>query len=359
VNRWSAGVALVAALALAPAVRARAAEPELTVAVSVVGTPEDLDRARGLAIARPLADRISWRRQDTFDPEAVLADAGASTEAVRAWIDVTDARHARLYFATRSGERFLLRDVRLSGRFDEVDRAALAEVLELSIGVLLEDERAGLTRDEARALLASREPFPPPPVAPLEPPPPPRIPSRWAAGVFYGAQTPAGESPVAHGPGLLLSFAHDLRGQQRGQGLLFWLAGQWNTLDTAGDGARIAVGLDTIAARAGIEIGSDSGVGLRIGAGADVVHIAPRAPAPDPSIALAPARWSSHFIVSAAARVNLSVIGPVRLAGLFALDLAPTAVSYDVSTNGMLSPVFSPSRLRPGIVLELHAHRTR
>ena len=89
-------------------------------------------------------------------------DAGA----VRAWVDVT-SRHARApVFRDRSGnrgDRFLVRDVDLSGRFDEVDRAALAEVLESSIGALVANERAGLTRAEAEAVLARREPPAPPP----------------------------------------------------------------------------------------------------------------------------------------------------------------------------------------------------
>ena len=75
-------------------------------------------------------------------------------------------------------------------------------------------------------------------------------------------------------------------------------------------------------------------------------------------VALAPARWSSHFIVSAAGRVNLAVFRPARLAGLFVLDFTPTEVSYDVAAKGALSTVFSPDRFRPGIALELHVHRT-
>ena len=290
----SAGVALVAALALAPAARARAAAAEAApplatdaVDVTVAGTPDDLEHVRGLAVARALGGRVRWLHVERVDPASVLAvGAAAGDAAVRVWVDMTDARHARLYFATRS-ERFLVRDVELSGRFDEVDRAALAEVLELSVGALMENERAGMTRDEAQALLARRTPPlpaapPPEPTPPLPPPPPLEIPSRWAAGAFYGAQAPDGDAPIAHGPGLLLTLAHDPRGQQRGQGLLFWASGQWNTLDaaSAAPARRIGVGLDTIAARAGIELGSDTGLGLRVGAGADFVHIAPRGPAP-------------------------------------------------------------------------------
>ena len=368
----SAGVALVAALALAPAsglaapadaapvpVAAAAAD---AVDVTVVGTPGDVEHVRRLAVSRALGGRVRWLRVDAFDPASVLAGSVTAGDApVRVWVDMTEPRRARLTFATRS-ERFLIRDVALSGRFDEVDRAALAEVLELSVDALMENDRAGLSRDEAQALLASRaqptEPLPPP--GPLPPPPPLVIPSRWSAGAFYAAQAPTGGPDIAQGVGLLLALAHDRRGQQRGQGLLFWIAGQWNTLDAASHGAGTLIGaqLDTIAARTGVEIGSDAGVGLRAGVGADFVHIAPQAVFPDTSIALAPERWSTQLIASIAGRVNLTVLGPVRLAGLFVVDFTPTAVSYDVATNGARSPVFSPGRLRPGIAIELHAHRT-
>ena len=366
----SAGVALVAALALAPAAgMAAPGDAELVadaaayaVDITVVGTPRDVEHVRGLAVSRALGGRVRWLRVDTFDPASVL-DGGVTADdsPVRVWVDMTEARRARLTFATRS-ERFLIRDVELSGRFDEVDRAALAEVLELSVDALMDNERAGLSRDEAQAVLARRaQPAAPPlPPAVLPPPPPLVIPSRWSAGVFYAAQAPTGGPDIAQGAGLLLALARDPRGQQRGQGVLLWMAGQWNTLDAASDraGALISVQLDTIAARAGVEIGSDAGVGLRAGVGADFVHIAPQALFPDTSIALAPARWSTQLIASLAGRVNLTVLGPVRLAGLFVVDFTPTAVTYDVATNGGLLSVFSPGRLRPGIAIELHAHRT-
>jgi hypothetical protein len=233
-------------------------------------------------------------------------------------------------------------------------------VLEASIAALTANERAGLTRDEAQAVLAPRAPTTAPvtPTLPPPPPPPPSVtPSRWAAGVTYGAQAPAGASPIAHGPGLLLALAHDPRGQERGQGLLFWVSGQWSRLETGTDETPFRVGLDTIAARAGVEVGTDAGIGLRAGAGADFVHVQPRTLAPEPGVA--PARWSTDFVVSLAGRANLAVLGPIRLAGLFTLDVTPTAISYDVETNGVRSPVFSPWRVRPGIAVELHVRPIR
>ena len=198
-----------AAVAAAPA---RAQDPAPVVDVTVVGTADDLERVRAL-VPRLSAGGARWQRVDKLDPADVLRDRrDGETAAVRAWVDVTSATRARLTFAVRTGDRFLVRDVDLSGRFDEVDRAALAEVLESSIGALIANERAGLTRAEAEAVLARREPPAPPPVVTTPPPPPapplaPPPPPRWAIGFFYAAQALGDEAALDHGPGIALAVA--------------------------------------------------------------------------------------------------------------------------------------------------------
>ncbi len=142
--------------------------------ISVVGSPDNLDWVR--ALVHPEASgtaAIHWSRMDRFDPHDVLRSTAGAGGVIRCWIDLTDARRARIYFAARSGERFLIRDLELSGGFDELDRATLAEVLDLSLAALAEDERAGLSRAETETLLArrnaaldaARHPAPAPPAA--------------------------------------------------------------------------------------------------------------------------------------------------------------------------------------------------
>src|SRR6185436_16886777 len=111
---------------------------------------------------RPLGGApVRRRRADRFDPEEMLrplaaaattgggpsavppgsgapatgsgSSVAATAAAVRCWVDLSGARRALLYFSGRAGDRFLIRDVELSGRFDELDRQSLAQVLELSI----------------------------------------------------------------------------------------------------------------------------------------------------------------------------------------------------------------------------------
>jgi hypothetical protein len=363
IRRRAAAVWLVVAssggiaFAQSPPNADRASTP--TVEIAVIGSADDLDRVKGLVEAEKLGG-VGWTRADRFDPTDVLAgdsrppDKQAPT--VRCWVDLRDPRRARLYFAVRSGERFLVRDVALSGRFDEVDRAALTEVLELSITALIENERVGLTRAEARALLSERAaPSPPPPTARSVRPSPlaaaPALidhPYRLGVGAFYGAQASTAGTPIAHGPGLTLLWRRKIGTWNAGA----WSSGQYRLTESARS-SEVGVDLQTLAVRAGAEIrwgGLASRYGVRLGAGADFVRISPRQVAP--SAALTPDRWSTSFVLSAALRASVRLDADVHLSVLALVDLLPVAVRYDVQVDGAAVPVFSPWRVRPGLAVE-------
>ena len=362
--RVAGAIALCAALGATVARPARAEDPAPAVDVTVAGTADDLERIRAL-VPRLMGGGARWSRVDTLDPAEVLRDRrDGDTAAVRAWVDVTVATRVRLYFATRSGtgDRFLVRDVELSGRFDEVDRAALAEVLESSIGALVANERAGLTRAEAEAVLARRAPPPAPPAIaspppqPTQPPSPaPESPSRWAIGLFYAAQAASADT-LDHGPGVTISFAGWRKFasvHERGRGPALFASAQYR-LPVHETTARIGVALDTVAARAGVECGPLlwSRLRVRLGAGADIVQVTPASS--DPAATLTGARWTTSFVAAAALRANLA-----RRPGLFwlsaglSVDVLPTAVRYDATIDGATTSVFSPWRVRPGLTVEL------
>ncbi len=360
--RVTAGVWAVALSWAVAAAPARAQDPAPAVDVTVVGTADDLERVRAL-VPRLSAGGARWQRVDGLDPADVLRDRrDGETAAVRAWVDVTRATRARLTFAVRTGDRFLVRDVDLSGRFDEVDRAALAEVLESSIGALIANERAGLTRAEAEAVLAGRAAPAPPPVVTATPPPPAAPPPaappppRWALGFFYAAQALGDGAALDHGPGLALAVAatekfanvHDA-----GRGPVVFASAQYR-LPVREGAPRIGVSLYTVAARAGVECGPLwwSRLRVRLGGGADFVHVSPESS--DPAALVTPARWSTSFVATAALRANI-LRQPRRFwfSALLFADVLPTAVRYDVASDGASTPVFSPWRVRPGLNLEL------
>jgi hypothetical protein len=386
----AAGVAVAVAATLARARLAPAAEvapaaaPATPVEITVAGSAADLRRVRDLVEPwRAGGAAPRWARAQAIDPAEILR---GDRDALRCWVDLTSPRRARLYFAARSGERFLVRDVELPGGFDEIGRQSLAEVLELSLAALLADERAGLSRAEAQALLDERqraaarpaEPAPSPPVplpaAPPAAPPPslaatpaaPGAPSPLGVGVFYAAQIPGGELPVAHGPGLALDL--DL-GPGRRRALAAWLEGRYQLPEHA---ARDTIGLDlsTIAARAGLGLrfatGSAAGddaralrpraVALRVGAGVDFVQLRPEAGSGGGAPALTPARWSTSLVLTGAAALALAAGRRASVELRLFADLLPVAVHYDLEVDGRASPVFSPWRVRPGLALAVTLH---
>jgi hypothetical protein len=329
--------------------------------LAVVGSEADLARVRVLVRPKPGSGAIRWRRLDSFRPPQIL-DAGDSS-ATRCWIDLGDARRAHLYFVGRSGTRFLIRDVELSGRFDELDLTSLAEVIDLSLAAVIDDERAGISRAEAEHLLA---PPPAPSVAPaaavVTAPPAARAPPPWSrsirAGVFYAAQTFASSLPLVSGPGLIVSAP--VIGGGRWQ-LGAWLAGQYQI---AGDatGELASVRLATIATRAGAcalwALGAPQSarwaIELRAGAGADTIHLQPAPGTNNSSAMLTPARWSTSLALTAAAGVATTFGGDrFRLGARLYADVLPIATHYDVAVDGQATTVVAPDRIRPGLAVDL------
>jgi hypothetical protein len=351
---------------VAAAAPARAQGPAPAVEVTVVGGDDDLERLRGL-VPRLAGGGARWLRVPKLDPAEVLRERrDGDAAAVRAWVDLTVPTRARLAFATRSGERFLVRDLGLSGHLNEVDRAALAEVLESSIGALLANERAGLTRAEVEPMLARPDPPPPPadegasdssraPAPWGQPEAIPRRP-RWAPGFFYGAHALGAGGPLAQGPGAALWLAAWPKHRavhQTGRGPALFASAQYH-LPIREQTPLIGVSLQAVAVRAGVECGPLlwSRLRVRLSAGADLVRVAPESA--NPAAALAAPHWSTSFVASAALRLNL--IRPpygFGLAAALGADVLPTTVNYDATVDGMTSSVFSPWRVRPGITLEL------
>ena len=136
-------------------------------------------------------------------------------------------------------------------------------MLESSIGALVANERAGLTRAEAEAVLARREP---PRAAARDRAAPAAAaataaagaesPSRWAIGFFYAAQA-ASDDTLDHGPGVTISFAgwrKFANVHEQGRGPALFASAQYR-LPVHESTGRIGVALDTVAARAGVECG--------------------------------------------------------------------------------------------------------
>jgi hypothetical protein len=341
-----------------------ASSPEGSVEITVVGAAGDLQRIRAVVGPLSLGGSLPrWMRVPRLEPMDILGtDRERSGVALRCWIDVTDPRHVRLYFAARSGQQFLVRDVELSGTFNEMDRESLSQVLSLSVTALLENERVGLTRAQTQTLLAQREksaapaPVAPPPVvvAQSAPPPATRGASGFGAGIFYGAQALGTSQPPTHGPGLSLSWG--ALGARLGLGA--WVSGQY-LLPQSESGSIVGMRFETVAARGGLELrwtAPSLGRPLltgRLGIGTDFVRLSPQPGTVDPSATLTSTRWSQNWVFTAAVGFSWEVGRRMTLGGRIFADVLPTAVRYDVEVAGMTAPAFSPWRIRPGLALEL------
>ena len=341
--------------------------------IAVVGTEADLARVR--ALVRPRAGTggvIHWRRLESFRPPQILdtaTDADPRAAATRCWIDLGNPRRAHLYFVGRSGARFLIRDVDLSGKFDELDLTSLAEVIDVSLAAVLENDRAGISRDEAERLLASKpEPSAPAiasPVAVVTPVPAAEVPPPWSrgvrAGVFYAAEAFAAALPLVSGPGVVVT-GPVVGGAGGVWQLGAWASGQYQIpSDASGDLA--SVRLATIATRAGLSglwpLGarhsSRFAIEARAGAGTDTIHLTPQPGTRDGSAALTPARWSTSLALTAAAGAA-AAFGDgdrIRLGARIYADLLPIATHYDVAVDGQATTVVAPRRVRPGLVIDL------
>jgi hypothetical protein len=357
--------------------RPRPPGPEL-VEMTVIGEVADYQRLIAPIGARtPAGVPLLWNRIERFNPLAELlrAEPAATPVALRCWIDLSDLRRATLYFASRGGERFLVRELALSGRLDEVDQQSLAQVLEISITALLENQDSGLSRDEARAILVRAQP------SALPDPPPADAASlsrrHWSLGVAasYVVQAIAPSLPFGQGPGLTLLLSttpskmptststststsrstvpRAIATSQVG----VWLAGHYQVPETAA-GPEVGVRLQALTARAGLTAGWPL-LSLRLGGGADWIRVTPLPGRNGTAVALAAPHWSTNWVLAGAlaARAPLdhvsATLARVTLTLVLSVETLVAPTEYEVRDAGGSRVAFSVRRARPGLALEL------
>ncbi|MDC0683008.1 hypothetical protein [Sorangium atrum] len=333
----------------APAPGAPVVELVLTGAADNLGAIRTALESQALS-----AFTIRFRTAPRFDAPALFATRASSGVSVSCWIDVSDPRRAALYFTDPVADRFLVRSIDLSGRFDELDRESLAQVVELSLRSLRLDARASLDREQARALILRQAA---PPEAPSEAPVSGgAAPARRALelGLFYGVTAHSAEVGLTHGPGVRVA----LGGSWERHRLALDARFQYQ-FERRYEEARIGLDLRTIALRAdacwlyalapGV---APIELGVRLGAGIDHVDAAPRpGSAEAPAVVPAEASASNALVLVAGSVVELALSQDVRLfAELFA-ELDPARVRYDLRLEQGTETVLTRCRLRPGVLL--------
>ncbi len=337
--------------------------------ITVVGGADAFGGLRARVGDRlPLGVPLLWNRIDRFNPLTELlrgAPLAHPTTTLRCWIDLADLRHATLYFADQRGERFLVRELPLSGRFDEVDQQSVAQVMELSVSALIENAEIGFSRAQAREILARAQP----PEAVAAPAAPPAESPRWrlAVGVFYALEDLGAALPLAQGPGLVFALGGLEQAPVSGAAATSpaadrpepwaggWLGAQyWIPIDARQ--ADVGVRLTALAARGGVE-GRWWRLHARLGAGVDFTHVTPLPGVASTGTALVAPHWSTSFIATGALAMRLPLeraFGPLLAFSLaLFLDFAPSTTEYGFADATGSHVAFAPRRLRPGLALEV------
>ncbi|KYF88484.1 hypothetical protein BE20_02690 [Sorangium cellulosum] len=322
------------------------------VEIALTGAADHLGAIRTALESQALsAFAVRFRIAPRFDAAALFATRASSGVTLSCWIDVSDPRRAALYFTDPVADRFLVRSIELSGRFDELDRESVAQVVELSLRSLRVDARASLDREQARALILRQTA---PPEVPAEAPAPAASRRALELGVFYGVTAHSAEVGLTHGPGVRVA-----------------LGGGWGRHRVALDARfqyqferryeepRIGLDLRTITLRADVcwLYPVTTGVmpielGVRLGAGVDHVNAAPR-PGSAAASGYVPAEASaSNALVLVAGPVaKLPLSRDIRVFTELFVELDPARVRYDLSLAQGTETVLARYRLRPGVLL--------
>ncbi len=369
-ERWRIIGALVVGLSiLTPGVARADADPADVapastdvVEVVVVGTEDDLELLKSVVGPQDFGSATArWMRRDKLKREELLERRPAVSDvAVRCFVGIRPGR-ANLYFANRTAERFLVREVPLPHGLDAAGREAVAQVLSLSVTALIADAEGGLTRSETERLLGepaepphpSVEPEPEP--APPEPEPEPsgEASSSLGAAPYYSVKLFSREVPWVHGPGFAVAW---VTGGPRAFAAV-WLSADYEVPERYHQ-SDVGVAWETTGFRAAFELSRAVTsvpfiVGARFGAGIDVVRFSPKGGTASANVALTDARTVTVPAITPALIVGVPLGARFSL-GLEAFaDILPVALSYELAAPTGNEAVLRPYRVRPGAALRL------
>jgi hypothetical protein len=312
-------------------------------------------------------------RQARLRLDDIQAPRG-SGPAVRIWLVALSPHRARLYFAEPDAARYLVRDVPLPSGFDEVGRERIVQVV-LTSALAFMDQTAGSSLAEVQEALASESGAPSSVAQPLpgarQPPPnqvqtspptadqAPQRPSEsaqdttgWRSSlggeILYGV-TGKGEENIAQGPGLAFELGHG----KDGLGLAFRVHGQYR-LPHQASSARIRLSIQEAVTAGSMAVQAELQEPFcwraELGAGAQFVHVEPRALTDD--VVARDATWDARPFL-------LVGTGPAwRTRGIWVrvtarMDVQLGRTRYDVMADGEAQLELVVQRIQPGAFVEL------
>jgi hypothetical protein len=305
--------------------------------------------------------QLEWSGSRAIDPRQVLArHADERRVLVRAWVDLSDAKRAKIYVANGDSERFIVRFVPEPNGYDAVAREALGQIVESSIAAFVARDDAGISREDAVQKVADEDPVSVGVVAP--PPPEPRAqprprsvreaPSpRLDLGLVYQGALLDSSKTLQHGGALILeaSFA-------AASGPSFVLrAGVGYRAKARLDDEKIGLRLSAETARLAAGLEGDAtrrlALGALLGGGLDVVSVEPVARSAATRAHASARNVEPFLLLMGTAKLRLTSALALQLALGTELDLSHPA--YGVEGANGLTPVFTPWLVRPTVMLGL------
>jgi hypothetical protein len=282
----------------------------------------------------------------SFELSTLWTDTELNT-GVRVFITSSDDDAVRLYFRGPFGQRFLARDLVLSGGLDEVGRETIAVVLETSVLALLHSQ-VGLDREAAKLVFA--------PGAPVVTPPRPAVsapmPDARSANIEYELAARGVCAWTGGGLGAALGFGAELGRSVRSEVVFHRerLAFEYR-MEQSLRTPIVTASLAAVVLRGGIDLGARSAAhaaafGLSIGA--DVVRITPKHS--DPSWRLDSPRTDLVPMVRAELRYELA-LSTLLLTVAALADISLVDTHYDAQDGPISRRAATPWPVRPGMAL--------
>jgi hypothetical protein len=300
-------------------------------------------------VAEQLADvtpHLFWVCRERIDAEDPFRSDDAGAGAIRIAIDVRAGAEARLTLGDTRSDRFVVRRVPLRNGLDELGREQIGQIVRFATLALRDGSSATLSRNEARAAVAT---WPAPLKREAAPPAVDRAPPRpelaidvgpiWSVSMFSPQTSLVQELAIAAVIGRPTSHVWP------------WIDAGYR-LPASDEAQPVGVELSAVSLRAGLAAGQARTRSLSFSGGAGVVLDRVRFAPIGAAASVAPAAPDAFWTVGA--RVMISgewrATAHLTVGARLACDIASADVHYDLrSSDGSARRVLTAYRVAPGV----------
>jgi hypothetical protein len=339
---------LVFAVATVSSPQAAADESHARAEITLMGDAQACATVKEVVTELLVRDRVSvvWITRTQFQPRDIFDRR--VTWGVAAWIDLSAASEARLYFRDAGADRFFIRPLPLARGIDEIAKEEIAHIVSNAVRALSQGSGESLTRSEAREALHLQ------PAAEEETPPvPPEVPMRFSLSALAGAGVFASDLPWVGKGTLSLAISRGPRWNRAESSFGAWLDLGYQ-MPGHYRGGSVGADVQAVSARLGVlwETGRTLLLRIGLGAGADRVHYQPQGDGDH--VALAAASSFTVPVLSLWVGMDVRLLDWLALTSRISVDAALAKVHFDLNdSNGKSTRVLVPYPVLPAALLGL------